>query len=110
MKLDSKTIWIYKDLIKKYEGNESYTIDNGKAYIDGQEIREYQVQMNYYFMMGDNRHRSADSRYWGFVPEDHVVGKALFIWMSIEQDGIYGGRHKNIFSRIRWSRLFNRIH
>ena len=72
--------------------------------------REYQVQMNYYFMMGDNRHRSADSRYWGFVPEDHVVGKALFIWMSIEQDGIYGGRHKNIFSRIRWSRLFNRIH
>ena len=66
--------------------------------------------MNYYFMMGDNRHRSADSRYWGFVPEDHVVGKALFIWMSIEQDGIYGGRHKNIFSRIRWSRLFNRIH
>ena len=110
LKLDSTTIWIYKDLIKKYERNSSYAIENGKAYIDGKEITEYKVQMDYYFMMGDNRHRSADSRYWGFVPEDHVVGKALFIWMSIEQDGIYGGRHKNIFSRIRWSRLFNRIH
>ena len=68
LKLDSKTIWLYKDLIRKYEGNKSYTIENGKAYIDGQEITEYEVQMDYYFMMGDNRHRSADSRYWGFVP------------------------------------------
>ncbi|NBV57436.1 MAG: signal peptidase I [Bacteroidetes bacterium] len=110
LKLDSNNIWIYKDLIKKYEGNESFAFENGKAYINGEEITEYKVQMDYYFMMGDNRHRSADSRYWGFVPEDHIVGKALFIWMSIEQDGIYGGRHKNIFSRIRWSRLFNRIH
>jgi signal peptidase I len=108
--IDSSTMWIYKDLIKKYEGNDSYTIKEGKAYINEQEITEYKVKMNYYFVMGDNRHRSADSRYWGFVPEDHVVGKALFIWMSIEQDGIYGGRHKNVISRIRWSRLFNRIH
>lgn len=108
--INSSTMWIYKDLIEKYEGNTGYSIKDGKAYIDGNEITEYQVQMDYYFMMGDNRHRSADSRYWGFVPEDHVVGKALFIWMSIEQDGIYGGRHKNVLSRIRWSRLFNRIH
>ncbi len=108
--MNSRTIWIYKDLIQKYEGNNSYEIKGDKAYINGKEIAEYTVKMNYYFMMGDNRHRSADSRYWGFVPEDHIVGKALFIWMSIEQDGIYGGRHKNILSRIRWSRLFNRIH
>jgi len=108
--INSSTMWIYKDLIEKYENNPTYAIKDGKAYIDGKEITEYKVNMNYYFMMGDNRHRSADSRYWGFVPEDHVVGKALFIWMSIEQNGIYGGRKKNIFSRIRWSRLFNRIH
>lgn len=108
--MNSRTIWLYKDLIQKYEGNNSYEIKGDKAYINGKEIAEYTVKMNYYFMMGDNRHRSADSRYWGFVPEDHIVGKALFIWMSIEQDGIYGGRHKNILSRIRWSRLFNRIH
>ena len=109
LKLDSITMWTYKDLIEKYEGN-NYRIVNGKATIDGNEITEYDVKMDYYFMMGDNRHRSADSRYWGFVPEDHIVGKALFIWMSIEQDGIYGNRHKPIYERIRWRRLFNRIH
>lgn len=108
--MNSRTIWLYKDLIQKYEDNNSYQIKGDKAYINGKEIAEYTVKMNYYFMMGDNRHRSADSRYWGFVPEDHIVGKALFIWMSIEQDGIYGGRHKNVLSRIRWSRLFNSIH
>ncbi|MFT4876036.1 MAG: signal peptidase I [Bacteroidia bacterium] len=110
LKMDSTTAWIYKDLIQKYENNPTFTIVGGKAMLEGKELKEYTVKMNYYFMMGDNRHRSADSRYWGFVPEDHVVGKALFIWMSIEQDGIYGNRHKNFFSRIRWSRLFNLIH
>ena len=110
LKMDSTTAWIYKDLIQKYENNPTFTIVGGKAMLEGKELKEYKVKMNYYFMMGDNRHRSADSRYWGFVPEDHVVGKALFIWMSIEQDGIYGNRHKNFFSRIRWSRLFNLIH
>ena len=110
IQLDNKTCHIYKELIQKYEGNSSYEIKNDKAYLNGEELTQYTVKMDYYFMMGDNRHRSADSRYWGFVPEDHIVGKALFIWMSIEQDGIYGGRHKNILSRIRWSRLFNRIH
>lgn len=110
LSINKTTMWIYKDLIQKYEKNQSYVIKDGKAYLNGQELTEYQVQMNYYFMMGDNRHRSADSRYWGFVPEDHVVGKALFIWMSIEQDGIYGNRHKSLLERIRWGRLFNRIH
>jgi signal peptidase I len=110
LKLDSVSALLYRELIQKYEGNQGYIVLDGKAFIDGKQISEYKVQMNYYFMMGDNRHRSADSRYWGFVPEDHVVGKALFIWMSIEQDQIYGGLKKSIFSRIRWSRLFNRIH
>jgi signal peptidase I len=59
--------------------------------------------MNYYWMMGDNRHNSEDSRFWGFVPEDHIVGKALFIWMSWDDS-------TNSLNKIRWSRLFNIIH
>jgi len=110
IKLDTINVWIYKEIIERYENNPEFRVSQGKFYIGDKEITEYTFKMNYYFMMGDNRHRSADSRYWGFVPEDHVVGKALFIWMSIEQDGTYSGRHKSLFSRIRWSRLFNRIH
>ncbi|MFM7823934.1 MAG: signal peptidase I, partial [Bacteroidota bacterium] len=63
----------------------------------------YTFKMDYYFMMGDNRHNSADSRFWGFVPEDHIVGKAVFIWLSIDPE-------KSFLSKIRWSRLFNLIH
>ena len=60
--------------------------------------------MNYYFMMGDNRHNSQDSRFWGFVPEDHVVGKAVFIWMSLDKEkGWFDGK-------VRWSRMFSLIH
>jgi signal peptidase I len=59
--------------------------------------------MDYYWMMGDNRHNSADSRYWGFVPEDHVVGKASFIWLSLDKD-------KKFLSKIRFKRLFKSIH
>jgi len=59
--------------------------------------------LNYYFMMVDNRHNSEDSRFWGFVPEDHIVGKALFIWMSIDDSASF-------LNKIRWSRLFNIIH
>jgi signal peptidase I len=60
--------------------------------------------MDYYFMMGDNRHNSADSRFWGFVPETHIVGKAFFVWMSWDKNGI------NIFEKIRWNRIFKFIH
>ena len=59
--------------------------------------------MDYYFMMGDNRHNSQDGRFWGFVPEDHIVGKAVFIWLSLDKD-------KSFFSKIRWSRMFRLIH
>ena len=71
----------------------------GKIYINGKQTDRYTFKMDYYWMMGDNRHNSADSRYWGFVPEDHIVGKPIFIWWSSDPD------HRG-FSGIRWSRLF----
>ena len=72
----------------------------GKIYINGKPSNRYTFKMDYYWMMGDNRHNSADSRYWGFVPEDHIVGKPLFIWWSSDPD------HKG-FGAVRWSRLFS---
>ncbi|MBP5365434.1 MAG: S26 family signal peptidase [Bacteroidales bacterium] len=96
--LDSKNIMLYERIITSYEG---HTLDyrNGKIYIDGAETTEYTFAMDYYWMMGDNRHKSADSRYWGFVPEDHIVGKPLFVWLSLDAD-------KSGFSSIRWNRFF----
>lgn len=93
----------YDRAIRVYEGN---TVEqrNGKFYINGQETTTYTFKMDYYWMMGDNRHNSQDSRYWGFVPEDHIVGKAWFIWMSFDSEGT------NLFNKIRWSRLFTSIH
>ncbi|WP_162056175.1 signal peptidase I [Pontibacter pamirensis] len=92
----------YEKAILAYEHNEDAAIRDGKLYIGGKESKQYTFKQNYYFMMGDNRHNSLDSRYWGYVPEDHIVGKAVFIWMSTNE---YGGA----FDKIRWSRLFNAI-
>ena len=72
---------------------------DGKIYIDGEPATTYTFLMDYYFMMGDNRHGSLDSRFWGFVPEDHIVGKASYVWFSV--DPVEGG--------IRWDRMFTTI-
>lgn len=89
----------YERCIKNYEGNE-FAYRDGKVYINGKVADSYTFGFDYYFMMGDNRHNSADSRVWGFVPEDHVVGQPILIWLSLEKD-------KSWFSgKIRWKRLF----
>ncbi len=94
---------IYQKIIMRYEHNEGVTMLNGVLTQNGQPLKSYTFKQNYYFMMGDNRHDSLDSRYWGFVPEDHIVGKAVLIWMSVDP-------YADFFHKIRWSRLFNTIH
>ena len=94
-------IAVYERPIRVYEGND-LQIRDGKIYINGQEAKSYTFKMDYYWMMGDNRHNSADSRYWGFVPEDHIVGKPIFIWWSSDPD-------RRFFSGIRWNRLFRLV-
>lgn len=100
--INDKTLATYGSTIKLYEHNEDVKIENGKLLIDGKEVSEYTFKQNYYFMMGDNRHNSLDSRYWGFVPEDHIVGKAFFIWLSID-------RNADFLNKIRWNRFFKLI-
>ena len=95
VELTPANIDIYRRLITTYEHNQLDEI-NGKYILNGKEVTSYTVQLNYYWMMGDNRHRSQDSRYWGFVPETHIVGKASMIWFSYEN----GPRWKRIFSSI----------
>ena len=98
VQLTLKYIALYERPIRVYEHNQ-LDIRNGKIYINGREAHSYTFKMDYYWMMGDNRHNSADSRYWGFVPEDHIVGKPIFIWWSSDPD-------RRGFSGIRWNRLF----
>ncbi|MBO0358812.1 signal peptidase I [Hymenobacter sp. BT186] len=93
---------IYQKIIMRYEHNEGVTMQNGVLTQNGQPMKSYTFKQNYYFMMGDNRHDSLDSRYWGFVPEDHIVGKAVLIWMSVDPYG-------DFLHKIRWNRLFNTI-
>tara|TARA_B110000444_G_C18851398_1_gene605939 strand:- start:5141 stop:6841 length:1701 start_codon:yes stop_codon:yes gene_type:complete len=99
--LNEKTYPLYKKIIEEYESN-VVVRKNGIFYIEDQISSTYTFKQNYYWMMGDNRHRSEDSRFWGFVPEDHVMGKPVFIWMSIDgfNDGVTNWK-------IRWDRVFS---
>lgn len=92
----------YERIISVYEGNK-LDVRDSVIYINEQPVEDYTFQMDYYWMMGDNRHRSADSRFWGFVPEDHIVGKAYFIWLSLDKD-------KSFLGKIRWNRMFRFVH
>ena len=88
---------VYERPIRVYEGNDLRVVD-GRIYINGKPATAYTFKMDYYWMMGDNRHNSADSRYWGFVPEDHIVGKPIFVWWSSDPD-------RKGFNGIRWNRI-----
>ncbi|WP_106831675.1 signal peptidase I [Parabacteroides pacaensis] len=101
--LNEHNLALYSRCIRNYENN-TLEIKNGQAYINGKPEDTYTFKYDYYFMMGDNRHNSADSRSWGFVPEDHIVGKPILIWLSLDKDrGLFNGG-------IRWDRMFRMVH
>jgi len=100
--INDSTLSLYGIVIRDYDFNKDVKIENGKLSIEGKEVAQYTFKQNYYFMMGDNRDNSLDSRYWGFVPEDHIVGKGFFIWLSLDKYG-------DFFHKIRWKRFFNLI-
>ena len=85
IQLTPENIALYERCIKVYEGND-FKVEGDKCFIEGNPVTEYTFKMDYYWMMGDNRDNSADSRYWGFVPEDHIVGTPVFVWFSIDRE------------------------
>lgn len=101
VKIDTSNLCIYERIIDVYEGND-LKVDGSVININGKPADSYTFRMDYYWMMGDNRHNSADSRYWGFVPEDHVVGKPKFIWLSVNKEG-------RGLKKIRLGRMFMKV-
>ena len=99
--ITTENLSIYKDIIERYENNKLEVVA-GEIYINDKVATTYTFAMDYFWMMGDNRHNSADSRFWGFVPENHIVGKALFVWMSWDKNA------KGL-NKIRWNRLFSSV-
>ncbi len=100
--LNLETLPFYSRIITEYEKNK-LEIKGSDIYINDTKTKSYTFQQNYYWMMGDNRHNSEDSRFWGYVPEDHIVGKPIFIWMSWDSNGV------GIMNKIRWNRLFTTV-
>jgi signal peptidase I len=96
--LNTKNLCLYERIISYYEHNK-LEVKEGRIFINGKETDSYTFKMDYYWMMGDNRHSSLDSRFWGFVPEDHIVGRPRFIWLSLD-------KNKKFLGRIRWNRMF----
>lgn len=102
IELTPLNIALYERCIKNYENN-SFEVKEGVVYINGKAETTYTFKYDYYWMMGDNRHNSADSRSWGFVPEDHIVGRPVFVWLSLDKDrGLFDGG-------IRWNRMFRKV-
>jgi len=99
--ITTENLSIYKDIIERYENNKLEVVA-GDIYINDKLATTYTFAMDYFWMMGDNRHNSSDSRFWGFVPENHIVGKALFVWMSWDKNA------KGL-KKIRWNRLFSSV-
>ena len=99
VKLDASVLPLYERIIRVYEGNDLDIDAEGRIYVNGIETDEYTFKQDYYFMMGDNRHNSLDSRYWGFVPEDHIVGRPAMIWLSTD-------RNRQFPHNVRWRRFF----
>ena len=93
---------IYYKIVAQYEHNQGITWKDGMIQQNGQPLTSYTIKQNYYFMMGDNRHNSEDSRFWGFVPEDHIVGKAVFVYFSVDP-------YADLLHKIRWNRLFRPV-
>lgn len=102
LELDNNNIHLYARLIEIYEGHHLKIGANGEISIDGRITNQYVCQMDYYWAMGDNRHNSADSRYWGFVPEDHLVGKAFLVWFSWDKD-------QSGLKKVRWNKIMKII-
>jgi signal peptidase I len=102
IQLSTANLSLYNRIITAYELNK-LEVKDGKIFINDSLTTSYTFKMNYYWVMGDNRHNSADSRFWGFVPEDHIVGKAVFVWLSLDKD-------RSLFDgKIRWSKLFRSV-
>jgi signal peptidase I len=99
--LNDSTLTLYRRAIEVYENNK-VTIEGKDIMINGKKADSYTFKMDYYWMMGDNRHDSLDSRFWGYVPEDHIIGKAVLTWFSTDST-------QNIFNRVRWNRVLRPI-